>query len=45
MASKEIGLDVNADKTQYMIMSWGQNAGRSHIMKTDNSSFEGVGEF
>ena len=42
--TKEIGLDVNADKTKYMIMSWDQNAGRSHSMKNDNSSFERVGE-
>ena len=32
------GLEVNADKTKYMIMSRDQNAGRSHSMKIDNSS-------
>ena len=42
--SKEIGLEVNADKTKYMIMSRDQNAGRSHNIKIDNSSFECVGE-
>jgi hypothetical protein len=26
-ASKEIGLEINADKTQYMVMSRDQNAG------------------
>ena len=26
-ASKEIGLEVNADKTEYMVMSRDQNAG------------------
>jgi hypothetical protein len=26
-ATKEIGLEINADKTKYMIMSWDQNAG------------------
>jgi hypothetical protein len=35
---KEIGLEVNACKTKYMVMWRGQNAGRSHSMKTDNSS-------
>ena len=40
MASKEAGLEVNADKTKYMVMSRDQNAGQSHSMKIDNSSFE-----
>ena len=35
----------SADKTKYMIMSRDQNAGRSHSMKTDNSSIERVEEF
>ena len=41
---KEIGLVVNAGKTKYMVMSRAQNAGRSHSMKNDNSSFERVEE-
>jgi len=45
MASKEIGLEVNADKTKCMVMSGDQNAGQSHGMKTDNSSFERLEEF
>ena len=45
VASKETGLEVNADKTKYMVMSRDRNAGRSHSMKTDNSSFEMVEEF
>jgi len=45
VATKEIGLEVNADKTKYMLMSRDQNAGRSHSMKTDNSSIERVEEF
>jgi len=45
VASKEIGLEVNADKTKYMVMSRDQNAGRSYSMKIDNSSFERVEEF
>jgi hypothetical protein len=42
VASKEIGLEVNAEKTKYMVMSGDQNAVQSHSMKTDNSSFESV---
>jgi len=40
MSTKEIGIEVNADKTKNMVMSRDQNAGRSHNMKTDNRSFE-----
>ena len=42
VASKEIGLKVNADKTKFMVISGDQNAGRSQSMKTDNSAFERV---
>ena len=35
-------LEVNADKTKYMVMSQDQNAGQSHNIKIDNSSFERV---
>jgi len=35
----------NADKTNYVVMSRDQNAGRSHIVKTDNNPFERVEEF
>ena len=45
VASKEIGLEVNADKTKYTVMSRDHNAGKSHSMKNDNSSFERVEEF
>ena len=45
VASKEIRLEVNADKTKYMVMSRDRNAGRGHGVKTDNSSFERVEEF
>jgi len=43
--TEEIGLEVNAGRTNYMAMSRDQNAGRSHSMNTDNSSFESVKEF
>jgi len=45
LASKEIGLAVNVDKTKYMFTSRDQNAGRIYGMKIDNSSFERVEEF
>jgi len=32
VASKEIGLEVNADKTKYMVMSRDQNAEQCHSM-------------
>ena len=38
VASEEIVLEVNADKSKYMVMSRDQNAGRRHSMKTDNCS-------
>jgi len=45
VASKKTGIEVNADKTKYMVMSQDQNAGQSLSMKTDNISFERVEEF
>ena len=45
VASKQIGLEVNTDKTKYMVMSWDQNVWQSHNMKIDNRSFERVEEF
>jgi len=45
IGSKEIVLEVNADKTKYMVTSGDQNKGRSHNIRTDNSSFARVEEF
>ena len=45
VSSKESALEVNVDKTKYMVMSGEQNAGRSHSIKTDNRFFERVEEF
>jgi len=45
VASKESGLEVNVDKTKYMVMSRDQKAGRSQSMNIGNSSFERVEEF
>ena len=45
VAGKESGLEVNADKTKYTVMSRDRNAGRSHNIKIDNSSFGKTEEF
>jgi len=42
VASKESGLEVNVDKSKYIVASRDQNAGRSQNIKIDNSSFERV---
>jgi predicted component of type VI protein secretion system len=44
VASKDMALEVNVDKTKYMVMSRGKNERRSHSMKIENSSFERVKE-
>ena len=36
---------MNCNRTEYMVMSRDQNAGRSHSIKTDDSSFERVEQF
>jgi hypothetical protein len=33
ITSKEIGLEVNAKKTKYMVMSRNQNVGHNHNIK------------
>ena len=45
VVTKEIGIEVNADKRKDMMMSRHQNARRSDSMKIDNSSIERVEEF
>jgi len=42
VASKETGLEVNADETNHMVMSQDQNAGQRYNIKTDNSYFESL---
>jgi hypothetical protein len=44
-ASKDIGLEINTDKSKYMVMSRDQNAGRSYNTKTDSKSFVRVEQF
>jgi hypothetical protein len=43
-ASKEVGLEVNSEKTKYMLMSR-KKAGQKHGVKIENWSFEGVAKF
>jgi hypothetical protein len=45
VASKEIALAVIADEIKYVVMSLDQNAGQSHNIKINNSSFERVEQF
>jgi len=45
VASKENGLEVNVDKSKYVVVSRDQNARRCHNIKNDNSSFERMEEF
>jgi hypothetical protein len=44
-ASKEVGLEVNTEKTKYMSMSRHHNAGRIHDIKIAIRSFEIVARF
>jgi hypothetical protein len=45
VASKEIGLEVNAEKTKYMVMSRDQNAGQNGNIQIGDTSFETVEQF
>jgi len=40
--SKDNGLEVNAERSKYMIMSRDQNSGQNRNIKLDNKSFERV---
>jgi hypothetical protein len=44
-ASKDIGLEINAEKTKYMIMSRYLNSGLNQNIKIANESFENVATF
>jgi hypothetical protein len=45
LASKKIGLEVNADKSKYMVMSGDQSVGRSHYIKININSMARMEEF
>jgi hypothetical protein len=44
-ASKEVGLEVNAEKIKHVLLSYRQNAGQNHDMKIANKYFENVAQF
>jgi hypothetical protein len=44
-ASKEVGLEVNVEKTKYMLVSRDQNAGQNLEIKIGDRSFENVSLF
>jgi hypothetical protein len=43
-ASKEVGLEINAEKTKYMLLSRHQNVDRNQDIKIANRSFENVSQ-
>jgi hypothetical protein len=45
ITTKEIGLEVNAEKTKYMVMSRDQNAGQNGNIHTCNNFFGIVDQF
>jgi hypothetical protein len=44
-ASKEIGLEVNAEKTKCMLLSRHQNAEQNYDIKVTNICFDNVAQF
>jgi hypothetical protein len=42
---KEVGLEVNPEKTKYILMSHNQKIGQMHSIKLANRSFENVAKF
>jgi hypothetical protein len=41
-ANRDIGLEINAEKTKHMIMSRHPNSGQNQNIRTANESFESV---
>jgi hypothetical protein len=44
-ASRDVGLEINAEKTEYMIMSRHQNSGQNQKIRIANESFANVAIF
>ena len=42
VGSKEIGLEVNAEKTTHLVIPWDQNAGQNNKITVGNNSFKRV---
>jgi hypothetical protein len=43
--SKEVGLEINVEKTKYMLLSHHQNVGQNRDIKVANRLFENVSQF
>jgi hypothetical protein len=43
-ASKEVGLEINIEKTKFMLLSRRQNVGQNRDIKIANRSFENVSQ-
>jgi hypothetical protein len=44
-ASRDVGLEINAEKTKYMIMSRHPNSGQNQNIRIANELFENVSKF
>jgi hypothetical protein len=44
-ASKEVGLEINIEKTKYILLSCHQNTGKNQDIKIANRSFENMSQF
>jgi hypothetical protein len=44
-ANKEVGLEVNTEKTKYMLLSRHHNTGQNHDIKMGSTCFENVAQF
>jgi hypothetical protein len=44
-ASKEVGLEINVEKTKYKLSSRHQNVGQNQDLKIGDGSFENVSQF